>query len=50
MGGEERSVKGSLRKSEGKRPLGTLCRRLKDTIKKGRQEIGCGYVDLFDEA
>jgi hypothetical protein len=42
--GEERSVKGSLRKSEGKRPFGRPCRRWKDTIKIGRQEIGWGYL------
>jgi hypothetical protein len=34
---EERSVKGSFRKSEGKRPLGRPCHRWKDTIKMYRQ-------------
>ena len=46
----ERSVKGSLRKPEGKRTLGRPCRRWNDTIKICRQQIGWWYVDLFDEA
>ena len=46
----KRSVTGSIRKLEGKRPLGRPCRRWNDSIKICRLEIGWGYVDLFDEA
>jgi hypothetical protein len=38
--GEERSVKVSLRKQEGKRPLGRHKHRLEDNIKLDLQEIG----------
>jgi hypothetical protein len=39
-GGEDRSVKASLRKPEGKRPLGRPCRRWKNNIEIDIQEIG----------
>jgi len=38
----ERSVKGALKKPEGKRPLGRTWGRWKDTIKICHKEIGLG--------
>jgi hypothetical protein len=32
-------------KPEGKRPLGRHRRRIKDNIKMGLQEVGCGGMD-----
>ena len=39
--GEERRIKDTVVKPEGKRPLGRLRRRWKD-IKMDLQEVGCG--------
>ena len=53
MGGEcgtRRGEERSLRKQEGKRPLGRHKRRLEDNIKLDLQEIGCGDVDWIDVA
>jgi hypothetical protein len=44
--GEERGVYRVLvGKPEGKRPLGRPRRRWVDNIRRGLQEVGCGYVD-----
>jgi len=44
--GEERGVYRVLvGKPEGKRPLGRPRRRWVDNIRKGLQEVGCGYMD-----
>jgi hypothetical protein len=37
-------------KSEGKKPLGRLRRRLEDNIKMDLQEVGCGGMDWIDLA
>jgi len=49
--GERRGVyRVSVRKPEGKRPLGRPRRRWEDNIKMDLQEVGCGGVDWIEVA
>ena len=45
MGEERRVYRVLVGKLEGKRPLGRTRRRWVDNIRKGLQEVGCGYMD-----
>jgi hypothetical protein len=49
-GGEERRIRGVVRKREGKRPLGRPRHRWEDNIKMDLQEVGCGGRDWIELA
>jgi len=45
MGEKGGAYRFSLRKSEGKKPLGKPRGRWVDNIRMDLQEVGCGYMD-----
>ena len=45
IGQEKGAYRVLVGKSEAKRPLGRPRRRWVSNIRKGLQEVGCGYVD-----
>jgi hypothetical protein len=50
MGNGRGMYRVSVRKPEGKRPLGEIRRRWKDNIKTDVQEVGCVGMDWIDLA